>query len=301
MIVKKTKQLGNFKKGINLYVPTRIRVSAAPSGLPVASTTKIAISGLGGANGSYARMGTGTNPIEDWILTGYAYRDPSFNNGFNSRRFLFAPNSTISDVNPSNQLGTPYSSWTLVTMYHDSEYNSWITESISINPSTDATTIPTTGWSPSLTITEDLFPSSISFEGDFGPLNSAPTTIIPATYPDEYNIYNTEIPALADQNYPLRIYTSFTPNGYGGVDYIYMIYLANSTAGYYPQSISAGRWLIGNGYSYEGDNSGFYINFGYYTALQSKLTVPSSNIANWTRAAGSYPNQGSITSITFNA
>ena len=42
MIVKKTKQLGNFKKGINLYVPKRI-VPAAPSGIPVASTSQIIV------------------------------------------------------------------------------------------------------------------------------------------------------------------------------------------------------------------------------------------------------------------
>jgi hypothetical protein len=41
MIVKKTKQLGNFKKGINLYVPKKRIASAAPSGIPVASTTAV--------------------------------------------------------------------------------------------------------------------------------------------------------------------------------------------------------------------------------------------------------------------
>ena len=40
MIVKGTKQLGNFKKGINLYIPKR-RSAAAPSGIPVASTTSV--------------------------------------------------------------------------------------------------------------------------------------------------------------------------------------------------------------------------------------------------------------------
>jgi hypothetical protein len=48
MIVKKTKQLGNFKKGINLYVPRRS--SGRPSGIPTATTTIVninAISSLG--------------------------------------------------------------------------------------------------------------------------------------------------------------------------------------------------------------------------------------------------------------
>jgi len=42
MIVKKTKQLGNFKRGINLYVPRRS--SSAPAGIPTATTTIINIS-----------------------------------------------------------------------------------------------------------------------------------------------------------------------------------------------------------------------------------------------------------------
>jgi hypothetical protein len=80
-----------------------------------------------------------------------------------------------------------------------------------------------------------------------------------------------------------------------------MVYLANATAGYYYDNVSAGRWFIGNGYTFSNeDNSGYYTNYGYATALQSKSTPPSSNIANWTRVAGYYPNQGSITSITFN-
>ena len=39
MIVKGTKQLGNFKRGVNLYIPKRR--SAAPSGIVVATTNTI--------------------------------------------------------------------------------------------------------------------------------------------------------------------------------------------------------------------------------------------------------------------
>ena len=42
MIVKGTKQLGNFKRGVNLYVPKR-KTSAAPSGIPVASTASVVV------------------------------------------------------------------------------------------------------------------------------------------------------------------------------------------------------------------------------------------------------------------
>jgi len=56
MIVKKTKQLGNFKKGINLYVPRRRIVSAAPTGIPVATTNNIIVSNSSQVGGSYFKQ-----------------------------------------------------------------------------------------------------------------------------------------------------------------------------------------------------------------------------------------------------
>ena len=59
MIVKGTKQLGNFKRGINLYVPKR-RSAAAPSGIPTATANSIILqSGDVYAEGSYAKQGNG--------------------------------------------------------------------------------------------------------------------------------------------------------------------------------------------------------------------------------------------------
>ena len=136
---------------LGLGISSSSKLLSVPSGIPVASTPSIDISGLGGANGTYSRMGTGTNPMEEWTLTGYAYRNPS-TNGYEPKVFLFAPNSIISDGN-TNQLGTPYSQWTLLSMYHDSEYNSWITDVIASSPSTNPSTIPTVGWTPPITIT----------------------------------------------------------------------------------------------------------------------------------------------------
>jgi hypothetical protein len=45
MIVKKTKQLGNFKKGINLYVPKKRIVSTLISGIVVATTNSFTWNG----------------------------------------------------------------------------------------------------------------------------------------------------------------------------------------------------------------------------------------------------------------
>jgi len=39
MIVKKTKQLGNFKRGINLYIPKKKISAAAPTTLPLGTPT----------------------------------------------------------------------------------------------------------------------------------------------------------------------------------------------------------------------------------------------------------------------
>ena len=55
MIVKGTKQLGNFKRGINIYVPKRISTPPAPSGIPTATANSIilqsgdSVFGLNGA------------------------------------------------------------------------------------------------------------------------------------------------------------------------------------------------------------------------------------------------------------
>jgi hypothetical protein len=45
MIVKKSKQFGNFKRGINLYVPRRSSASRVPTTLPI-STPTLYFSGL---------------------------------------------------------------------------------------------------------------------------------------------------------------------------------------------------------------------------------------------------------------
>jgi hypothetical protein len=100
---------------------------------------------------------------------------------------------------------------------------------------------------------------------------------------------------------PFRLYANFIANGNGGYDYIYMGYLLWDLAGYYSGgSIAPGRWFIGNGWSFSNDNTGCYTNYGYYTALQSNSTLPSTNIANWTRISGYNDQSGNISSITFN-
>ena len=113
MIVKKTKQLGNFKKGINLYVPTRRRVSAAPSGIVAATAGSLIISfGLFSAETyfkntdtywqfDFGEQGSGETQDLTWnyrVANGWAL---DTNSGF------------IQATNPStNQLIIPTTGWT---------------------------------------------------------------------------------------------------------------------------------------------------------------------------------------------
>ena len=77
MIVKGTKQLGNFKRGVNLYIPKR-RSAAAPSGLSASSTGNLRITFADQTNGLGTKysatywsdyLGDGNENILEWTGT----------------------------------------------------------------------------------------------------------------------------------------------------------------------------------------------------------------------------------------
>ncbi len=161
MIVKKTKQLGNFKKGINLYVPIKRIVSAAPAGIVVDGANTINLS-IAGRTGDTPRALT-RQPANDTITVGNFDGDGNYyednfpvgpnrnyegaytvNNIYRTTE-LIAPNNK-SGLN--SEIGTQ-SSWVL----YENIYNILGTRALFTNPSTDPTTIPTTDWSPAITIT----------------------------------------------------------------------------------------------------------------------------------------------------
>ena len=160
MIVKGTKQLGNFKRGVNLYIPKRR--SAAPSGIPVASTASVVIAGNVHLNGVHTRVAQGTTIMDTgftgepdtFVLNGgtYLYRRPNSVLNIYSwgNSVLFPPNSVIKSGGGAGSavVGTPFATWTIGSIQWDTEYNEWIVGQnfVSTNPSTDPTTIPTTGW-----------------------------------------------------------------------------------------------------------------------------------------------------------
>ena len=147
-----------------------------PSGLEVSTTSNVAITNLGTYdNGTYTVAGTGTTILSDWVLSGNAYRKEGVL--FTSDgRILLSPNSTIKDSGGagSNQLGTPYSSWTLIYVNYDGENDVWNYTTVATNSSTNASYIPTSGWSPTLTIQNgSIATDAINFNFQFGGLNEA--------------------------------------------------------------------------------------------------------------------------------
>jgi len=146
----------------------RIKQGAAPSGFPdVASTNAVSISGnnLIVPNGTYTKVtSTATrvagSAISDklFVDTGFVYlKEAGY--GDASRPFspyghiLIPPNTTFTAT-----FFNPLSSETfwragIVYAFFGEESNDFAIDSSSNNPSIDPTIIPTSGWSPSITIT----------------------------------------------------------------------------------------------------------------------------------------------------
>jgi len=128
MIVKKTKQLGKFKRGINLYVPTR-RSSSAPSGIPVASTNSISVN-------SFTLGKQSSTLFSGQIIIDYED----------------CGNDQTRSYGEQGQLEFSGGSWSYKYGPFNGCLETWDFSTYT-NPSTNANFIPTTGWSPSITIT----------------------------------------------------------------------------------------------------------------------------------------------------
>jgi hypothetical protein len=107
---------------------------AAPSGIPVASTAQITISGAGEFNGIYIRTVLAGIYTPEPISGTYNYISAS---GF---YYLTSPGNTTYNGDYAGN------DWVLATGNDPAAI-------YSENTSTNATIIPTSGWSPSITIT----------------------------------------------------------------------------------------------------------------------------------------------------
>lgn len=135
MIVKKSKQLGNFKRGINLYVPKR----KSFRGIIVATTNAIILSGLTGGyysllNGTYTKSTDPANVYSggvEYQATGAVYFNSAYTGGNKDGAAIF--------FGPNFYGGGGVGWW--IGWYDDN------TSALAVVVSADSTTVPTGGYS----------------------------------------------------------------------------------------------------------------------------------------------------------
>jgi hypothetical protein len=141
--------------GLGLSISARNAITAgssAPSVIPVASTASVVISNSTYFDGTALKKTVGQRVAGDdfdeiLLSSGTAY---AYNIEYVLGSILLAPNSTLGrDI---QGLFLPFNKWFLFNVNYDFEVG-WVYSNFSENLSTDQDYIPTTGWSPSLTIT----------------------------------------------------------------------------------------------------------------------------------------------------
>ena len=127
--------------------PLKPLTSPAPAGIPVASTNSITIAGYG----TFVKKIGGETITGDGltIYDGVAYT----NLGTNPNAYvLFGPTPTyMGDMSPNQ-----FSEWTLYSVgaYEGGDVNAWLNGTLlASSTSNDIASIPTTGWTPAITIT----------------------------------------------------------------------------------------------------------------------------------------------------
>ena len=131
-----------------------------PSGIPVASTASVVISGNATFNGTAVKKVNPEQCFGDPVFGGKLYVDSGTVYAYglfeNHGKVLIPPQSLITEdsvFGSPDKLGTPSNTWRVVDASYNVENDSYDINNITNNSSTDANYIPTTGWSPSITIT----------------------------------------------------------------------------------------------------------------------------------------------------
>ena len=128
-------------------------VAPAPSGIPVASTNSINIAGYGTFSKKTADQAITSDGllIYGFPVGGVAYSTMGYPPNTIALIGPYPP-TYLGDMNPNSFAG-----WTLyrIPSYEGGDTSAWVNggEVLASNSSTDITTIPTAGWSPSITIT----------------------------------------------------------------------------------------------------------------------------------------------------
>jgi hypothetical protein len=133
---------------------------AAPSGIPVASTASVVISGNATFNGTAVKKVNPQQCFGDVVFGGKLYVDSGVVYAYgleeNYGKILIPPQALITDDpigGTPDKLNTPSNTWRLLDVSYDGAEDTYYILSTVNNASTDANYIPTTGWSPSITIT----------------------------------------------------------------------------------------------------------------------------------------------------
>jgi hypothetical protein len=133
---------------------------AAPSGIPVASTASVVISGNATFNGTAVKKINPEQCFGDPVFGGKLYVDSgvvyAYGLSESAGKILIPPQALITDDligGTPDKLNTPSNTWRLVDAAYDSGEDSYYIISTVNNSSTDANYIPTSDWSPSITIT----------------------------------------------------------------------------------------------------------------------------------------------------
>jgi len=124
---------------------------AAPSGIPVASTSIVIITNAGVFNN-----GTYTKKIPEESLSSQSGHNSYLKTGtcyyFNDR-LLLSPNGQVWDDEVGAILDSPFGVWKLIESTFDTDLDSWVYSVIASNSSTNTAYIPDSSWSPAITIT----------------------------------------------------------------------------------------------------------------------------------------------------
>jgi len=139
---------------------SKVKAGAAPSGIPVASTASVVISGNATFNGTAVKKVNPQQCFGDPVFGGKLYVDSgavyAYGLGENVGKVLIPPQALITDdpiFGTPDKLNTPSNTWRLLDVSYDGGEDTYFILSTANNSSTDANYIPTSGWSPSVTIT----------------------------------------------------------------------------------------------------------------------------------------------------
>ena len=146
--------------GLGVQTIRKVGGGAAPSGIPVASTASVVISGNATFNGTAVKKVNPQQCFGDIVFGGKLYVDSgavyAYGLGENIGKILIPPQALITDDpigGTPDKLGTPSGAWRLLDVSYDVGEDTYSILSTVNNSSTDDNYIPTTGWSPSITIT----------------------------------------------------------------------------------------------------------------------------------------------------